>query len=551
MDRNYASDRVELSALYEEVDTLDPGQLAVRLRELRAEDHRLLSSLQRMLAARSRLEQQRFLEDLPALLDGEEWSAATGWQAGDRFGGYVLVNRIGVGRMADVWQAHRAEGTFPHEVALKLLFRHPPVGRRDVFLERFARERDILASLDLPHIARLHHAGVGAEGQPWLALDLMRGETLTGWCDRQRLSIAERVDHEGISPARAAGAVDLAAQTTGWFEWGRSDGPERHPFHPSVGYACRMTDITRDEIADARTRIAGDVRRTPLMRIAGRQLGIDCAELWLKLEHLQVGGSFKARGMFNRMRSNPVPEAGVVIASGGNAGIAVACAAKAMGVRCEVFVPEAASPAKRDKLAELGAVLTVTGASYGDALAASLARQAQTGALLMHAYDQREVVIGAGTLAAEVEEEAGVPDRVLVSVGGGGLIAGVASWFAGRCWIDALEPELAPTLHRAREAGEPVDVAVSGIAADSLGARRIGAIAWDVAQRHVDATHLLTDASIRKAQLAMWKELRLAVEPAAALPLAALQAGVVATRADERVLLVICGANLDLATLGV
>ena len=139
----------------------------------------------------------------------------------------------------------------------------------------------------------------------------------------------------------------------------------------------------------------------------GSELGIDCAELWLKLEQLQVGGSFKARGMFNRMRSNPLPEAGVVIASGGNAGIAVAVAAQALGVRCEVFVPESSSPAKRAKLAELGAVLTVVGASYADALAASLARQATTGALLMHAYDQREVVIGAGTLAAEVEDEAG------------------------------------------------------------------------------------------------------------------------------------------------
>jgi threonine dehydratase len=309
--------------------------------------------------------------------------------------------------------------------------------------------------------------------------------------------------------------------------------------------------ITRADITAARQRIAGDVRHTPLMRIEGKQLGIDCAELWLKLEHLQIGGSFKARGMFNRMRSNPVPEAGVVIASGGNAGIAVAVAAKAMGVRCEVFVPETATQAKRDKLAELGAVLTVTGASYADALAASLARQAQTGALLMHAYDQREVVIGAGTLAAEVEEDAGVPDRVLVSVGGGGLIAGIAAWFQDRCWIDALEPELAPTLYRAREAGRPVDVEVSGIAADSLGARRIGGIAWEVTQRHVKAAHLLGDAPIRTAQEAMWKELRLAIEPAAALPLAALTTKVVAPQSDERVLLVICGANVDLASLRV
>jgi threonine dehydratase len=308
-------------------------------------------------------------------------------------------------------------------------------------------------------------------------------------------------------------------------------------------------DISRDDIEAARGRIAGDVRRTPLLRLPGRALDIDCAELWLKLEQLQVGGSFKARGMFNRMRANPLPQAGVVVASGGNAGIAVAVAAQALAVRCEVFVPETTSRAKRDKLAQLGAVVHVGGASYGDALAASLERQAQSGALLMHAYDQREVVIGAGTLAAEVEDEAGVPDRVLASVGGGGLVAGIAAWFEDRCWIDALEPELAPTLFRAREAGRPVDVAVSGIAADALGARRIGDIAWELTQRHVDAAHLLDDAAIRAAQQAMWQELRLAVEPAAALPLAALRSGVVKPRSDERVLLVICGANVDPGSL--
>jgi threonine dehydratase len=310
-----------------------------------------------------------------------------------------------------------------------------------------------------------------------------------------------------------------------------------------------IEDITRADIESARRRIAGDVRRTPLMRIEGGRLAIDCAELWLKLEQLQVGGSFKARGMFNRMRSQPLPAAGVVIASGGNAGIAVAVAARALAVRCEVFVPESASAAKRARLIELGAVLNVGGAGYADALAASLARQAETGALLMHAYDQREVVIGAGTLAAEVEDDAGVPDRVLVSVGGGGLIAGIAAWFQERCWIDALEPTLAPTLFRARETGEPVDVPVAGIAADSLGARRIGAIAWQLTQRHVGAAHLLSDADIRAAQEVMWQELRLAVEPAAALPLAALTTRTVRPRADERVLLVVCGANLDLGSL--
>ena len=307
--------------------------------------------------------------------------------------------------------------------------------------------------------------------------------------------------------------------------------------------------IDRAEIESARLRIAGDVRRTPLMRIEGQRLGIACAELWLKLEQLQVGGSFKARGMFNRMRSLPLPAAGVVIASGGNAGIAVAVAARAMNVRCEVFVPESSSRAKRAKLAALGAIVNVVGASYGDALAASLARQAESGALLMHAYDQREVVVGAATLAAEVEADADAPDRALVSVGGGGLIGGVCAWFAGRCAIDALEPELAPTLHRARAVGRPVDVEVSGLAADSLGARRIGAIAWPLTQRHVSASHLLGEAAIRAAQETMWRELRLAVEPAAALPLAALTTGVVAPRRGEKVLLVVCGANVDVATL--
>jgi len=311
-----------------------------------------------------------------------------------------------------------------------------------------------------------------------------------------------------------------------------------------------VSEIDRNDIIDAQRRIAADVRRTPLLRLRGSDLGIACAELWLKLEHLQVGGSFKARGMFNRMRAQPIPPAGVVIASGGNAGIAVAHAARALGVRCEVFVPDVSSPAKRDKLRELGAHVTVGGASYAESLAASLERQRSSGALLMHAYDQLEVVIGAATLAAEVEEEAGVPDRALVSVGGGGLVAGVAAWFQGRCRVEALEPERAPTLNRALAAGAPVDVDVSGIAADSLGARRIGEIAWSIARRHVAASHLLDDAAIRAAQLRLWKELRVAVEPAAALPLAALASGAVRPGPEERVLLVVCGANVDPATLG-
>ena len=301
-------------------------------------------------------------------------------------------------------------------------------------------------------------------------------------------------------------------------------------------------------IRQAHARIAEDIRHTPLWRLPGRAFGVDVAEVWLKLEHHQVGGSFKARGMFNRMRSLPLPESGVVIASGGNAGIAVASAARAMGVPCEVFLPEVSSPAKRQALAALGARVTVQGAAYAQAYEASLARQAATGALLMHAYDQPEVVAGAGTMAAEIEQEAGLPDRVLVSVGGGGLIGGVASWCASRCRVEALEPERAPTLHAALQAGEPVDVEVGGLVADSLGARRIGAIAW-AARAHIAAAHLLSDEVIRAAQRRLWTEWRVAVEPAAALGAAALWSGVVKPLPNERVALVLCGANLDPASL--
>ena len=308
--------------------------------------------------------------------------------------------------------------------------------------------------------------------------------------------------------------------------------------------------VDAGSITEAAVRIAGHARRTPLLRLPGAALGVDCGEIWLKLEHLQAGGSFKARGMFNRMLAQPIPEAGVVIASGGNAGIAVATVAQALGVRCEVFLPELSSSAKRLALAALNATVVVGGVAYADALLACLQRQAQSGALLMHAYDQPEVVAGAGTLALEIESDAGLPDRVLVSVGGGGLIGGIAAWCAGRCRVDALEPVGSATLQAARAAGEPVDVAVGGLAADALGARRIGTVAWPITQRFVAAAHCVSDAAITAAQQQLWTSLRLAVEPAAALGLAALRSGVVKPGADERVALVLCGANFDPATLG-
>ncbi len=312
-------------------------------------------------------------------------------------------------------------------------------------------------------------------------------------------------------------------------------------------------DIQRTDIEDALRRLDARqphlLRRTPLMKLPGRQFGLTCAEVWLKLEQLQLGGSFKARGMLNRMLANQIPASGVIIASGGNAGIAAAAAAQALGVPCEVFVPLLASQAKRERLRQLGASVVVAGAAYAEALEACLLRQRSSGALLLHAYDQLEVVAGAATLAAEIESVAGVPDSVLVSVGGGGLIGGVAAWFEHRARVVALEPTLAPTLFQARQAGHAVDVSVSGIAADSLGAKRIGEIAWKVSQRYVNDALLLSDEAIRAAQLWLWTELKLAVEPAAALGLAALQSGAYRPQAHERVCLILCGANLDPASL--
>jgi threonine dehydratase len=316
------------------------------------------------------------------------------------------------------------------------------------------------------------------------------------------------------------------------------------------------SEVTSAHIDAAAHRIAAHVRETPLWVMPSTALALPWAsadtpafEVWLKLEQLQVSGSFKARGMFNRLLANTIPPAGVIAASGGNAGIATAVAARALGVPAEIYVPSIISKGKRDRLAGLGAQVVIGGDAYGDALAACVERQHASGALMTHAYDQPEVVAGAGTLAREIEAQRGAPDQVLVSVGGGGLVAGIAAWFAGRSEVIALEPELAPTLYRAREAGAPVDVSVAGVAADSLGARRIGSIAWRIAQQHVAQSMLLADAAITEAQRWMWSELKLAVEPAAALPLAALRSGLIRPRAGAKVCLIVCGANLDPASL--
>ncbi len=312
-----------------------------------------------------------------------------------------------------------------------------------------------------------------------------------------------------------------------------------------------MSSITSDSIEQAARRIAPYVRRTPMWRLASTELGLPGPrfEVWLKLEHLQLSGSFKARGMFNRLLSHTLPKSGVTIASGGNAGIATATAARALGVPAEVFVPGTSPQAKRDRLAALGAQVQVVGTTYAEALAACEARQRETGALMTHAYDQSEVVAGAGTLAREIELKAGLPDQLLVSVGGGGLVAGIAAWCAGRCAVIGLEPTLAPTLQSARAAGAPVDVTVGGIAADSLGAQRVGRIAWEITQDRLADCLLLDDDAIRDAQRFLWHEFRLAVEPGAALPLAALRTGLVAPKAEQKVCLIVCGANVDPSSL--
>jgi threonine dehydratase len=309
----------------------------------------------------------------------------------------------------------------------------------------------------------------------------------------------------------------------------------------------------RAEVERAQRRIAAHIRKTPCMRMERDTLSAlsieHDGEIWLKLEQLQVAGSFKARGMFNRMLSVQVPEAGVTIASGGNAGIATAYAARALNHRAEVFVPSVSSHAKREALAALGAAVRVHGEVYADALVACEQHQLSTGALMMHAYDQPEVVAGAGTLAREIEQQIGTPEATLISVGGGGLFAGVAGWFANQSQVVALEPEGAPTLHAALAQAKPVDVSVSGVAADSLGARRIGSIAWQVAQGTITQSLLLTDESILAAQRVLWQHYRLAIEPGAALPLAALMTQAFKPKPGDRVCLIVCGANVDLGAL--
>jgi len=301
--------------------------------------------------------------------------------------------------------------------------------------------------------------------------------------------------------------------------------------------------LTRENIEATYRTIAGHIRRTPIIEVDGADFGLRGVALVLKLEFLQHAGSFKARGAFTHMLTREVPAAGVVAASGGNHGAATAFAAARSGHRATIFVPTVASPAKIEQIRSCGADLRIGGERYADALAASEKFVEQTGALAVHAYDQIETLLGQGTVALEFEQQAPDLDAVLVAVGGGGLIGGMATWYRGRTRLIAVEPENAPTLAMALKAGEPVDVAVSGVAADSLGARRVGKLMFPLARQFVDSAELVSDEAIVEAQAALWDKLRIAVEPGGAAAFAAVLAGARAIVAGQRIGVVLCGAN--------
>lgn len=308
-------------------------------------------------------------------------------------------------------------------------------------------------------------------------------------------------------------------------------------------------EITRAEIEDAERRIAGYVRTTPVLRMEDGAWNLD-AHVVLKLEQLQHAGSFKPRGAFNRILSHAVPAVGVIAASGGNHGAAVAYAARRLGHRAEIFVPAKCPPVKVARLRGYGAEVSLVGANYGEALLASQARAAETGALVVHAYDQPEIIAGQGTVGAELAQQAPELDTVLVAVGGGGLIGGIASWYRGAVRVVGVEPAAAPTLAAALEAGEPVDVGVGGLAIDSLGATRVGRLAFAAARRWVDRVVLVADDAIRDAQRTLWNDLRVVAEPGGATALAALLSGAYRPEPGERVGVLVCGGNTDPGSVG-
>ena len=302
--------------------------------------------------------------------------------------------------------------------------------------------------------------------------------------------------------------------------------------------------ISRADITAAAGRIDRYVRRTPLLRISGAEFGLPF-RVCLKLELLQHSGSFKPRGAFNRLLSTEIPASGVIAASGGNHGAAVAYAARALGVPAEIFVPTLTPPAKVARIAGYNARVFQMGETYADALLASRARQAETGALEVHAYDHADVLSGQGTVARELEHDAPELTHVLVATGGGGLIGGMAGWYAGGAEVISIEPVSCPTLHDALRAGRPVDAPVGGIAADSLGARQVGSQMFEIAQHFVTNALLVPDAAIVAAQRALWEHCRVIAEPGGATALAGLLSGAFVPPEGAHVGALVCGGNTD------
>ena len=303
--------------------------------------------------------------------------------------------------------------------------------------------------------------------------------------------------------------------------------------------------VSREQIQTSYPLIRTYIRRTPVVEIDGSDFGLDSVTLVFKLELLQHSGSFKARGAFMNLLSRDVPDAGVVAASGGNHGAAVAFAAMRLNRRATIFVPTVASPAKLDRIRSYGAELVITGDRYADALEASHEWTARTGALPIHAYESVETLRGQGTLGLELEEQSPRLDSLLIAVGGGGLIGGVAAWYENRTKVVSVEPELAPTLNRALAAGEPVDSPAGGIAADSLAPRQVGRMMFPIAQKYVQESVLVTDDHILEAQKRLWNTARIATEPGGAAAFSALLSGRFKPAPGERVGVVICGANTD------
>lgn len=301
--------------------------------------------------------------------------------------------------------------------------------------------------------------------------------------------------------------------------------------------------IDRTQIAATYARIRGHIRRTPILAMDGGEFGLGAFPLILKLELFQHTGSFKARGALTNLMTRSIPPAGVVAASGGNHGVAVAFAANKFKVPARIFVPSVASPAKRRRIEEYGGNLVIAGERYDEALEASKLWQEKSGALPIHAFDQLETLRGQGTVGLEFEEQAPELDTLLVAVGGGGLIGGIASWYQGKIRIVGVEPETAPTLTKALEAGRPVDAEAGGIAADSLAPKRVGELMFPIAQKFVDRVLLVSDDEIRAAQEQLWMVARVAAEPGGATGLAALTSRRYVPAKGERVGVLICGGN--------